>query len=138
MKRPYINSAVLTFALCLGTATMVSHAWADDQAGDTQEAPAPQDNNPGNGPGGGQGKGRMAACHDDVQKLCSDVQPGGGRIINCLKEHKDQVSDGCQNAFKVARQDRRQATGGEAPPASDQGGGSHNPPPSGPVGDDDR
>jgi hypothetical protein len=45
-----------------------------------------------------------AACETDVQKLCAGVQPGGGRIVACLKEHKDQVSDGCKQAISKAKQ----------------------------------
>jgi len=45
-----------------------------------------------------------AACQTDVQKLCASVQPGGGRIIACLKEHKDEVSEGCKQAILKARQ----------------------------------
>ncbi|MDP9012636.1 MAG: cysteine rich repeat-containing protein [Pseudomonadota bacterium] len=37
-----------------------------------------------------------AACADDAQKLCAGVQPGGGRIVACLKEHKDSLSDRCK------------------------------------------
>jgi len=45
-----------------------------------------------------------AACDTDIQKLCPSVQPGGGRILACLKQHKDQVSDGCKQAvLKVMR-----------------------------------
>ena len=39
-----------------------------------------------------------AACATDIQNFCAGVQPGGGRIIACLKQHKDQVSDGCKQA----------------------------------------
>jgi hypothetical protein len=39
-----------------------------------------------------------AACDSDVQKLCASVQPGGGRVLACLKQHKDQVSDSCKQA----------------------------------------
>jgi hypothetical protein len=39
-----------------------------------------------------------AACATDIQKLCPGVQAGGGRILACLKQHKDQVSDGCRQA----------------------------------------
>jgi hypothetical protein len=39
------------------------------------------------------------ACASDVQKLCAGVPSGGGRIVACLKQHKDQVSDGCKQAI---------------------------------------
>ena len=39
-----------------------------------------------------------AACATDIQNFCAGVQPGGGRILACLKQHKDQVSDGCKQA----------------------------------------
>jgi hypothetical protein len=39
-----------------------------------------------------------AGCADDAQKLCAGVRPGGGRIIACLKQHKDSLSAKCQQA----------------------------------------
>ena len=39
-----------------------------------------------------------AACADDARKLCAGVQPGGGRIVACLKDHKDALSDSCKRA----------------------------------------
>ena len=38
------------------------------------------------------------ACADDAKKFCSSVQPGGGRVIACLKEHKDSLSAACRQA----------------------------------------
>src|SRR5882757_8634373 len=43
-----------------------------------------------------------AACAEDAQKLCAGVQPGGGRIVVCLKEHKDSLSDRCKQAAGLA------------------------------------
>ncbi|HEY6763347.1 MAG TPA: cysteine rich repeat-containing protein [Candidatus Sulfotelmatobacter sp.] len=43
-----------------------------------------------------------AACAGDAQKLCAGVQPGGGRIVACLKEHKDSLSDRCKQAAGLA------------------------------------
>jgi hypothetical protein len=40
----------------------------------------------------------QAACAEDAQKLCAGVQPGGGRIVACLKAHKDSLSDRCKQA----------------------------------------
>jgi hypothetical protein len=45
-----------------------------------------------------------AACDADIQKLCPAVQPGGGRILACLKENKDAVSDTCKQAILKAKQ----------------------------------
>jgi hypothetical protein len=66
---------------------------------------------------------RLAACQNDVQTLCAGVQPGGGRIAQCLKAHADQVSQGCKTALAEARAARReqraeQGQGGEAPPTT--------------------
>jgi hypothetical protein len=53
-----------------------------------------------------------AGCAADVQRLCAGVPPGGGRIIACLKEHKDALSDQCkQAAAQVA------GSSGSSPPA---------------------
>lgn len=37
----------------------------------------------------------LTYCKDDVQRLCAGVQPGGGRILKCLKGHKEEMSVGC-------------------------------------------
>lgn len=37
------------------------------------------------------------ACKDDVSNLCSDVEPGENREMNCLTEKRIQVSWVCQN-----------------------------------------
>jgi hypothetical protein len=43
-----------------------------------------------------------AGCTQDAQRLCSNVQPGGGRVLACLKEHKDDLSDQCKQAAAQA------------------------------------
>jgi Cysteine rich repeat len=42
-------------------------------------------------------KEAQEACADDVQKLCKDVKPGGGRIVRCLKENEQQLSPECRD-----------------------------------------
>ncbi|MEK2687626.1 cysteine rich repeat-containing protein [Bdellovibrio sp. GT3] len=37
------------------------------------------------------------ACHEDVEKFCSDVKPGKGAVIQCMKGHEDQVSQACKD-----------------------------------------
>src|SRR5271170_2408886 len=43
-----------------------------------------------------------AGCADDAKKLCAGVQPGGGRILACLKDHKDSLSDQCKQTAQQA------------------------------------
>ena len=43
------------------------------------------------------------ACRADVQKLCKEVQPGGGRIAACLKQHESEISPGCRERMAEAR-----------------------------------
>ena len=43
-----------------------------------------------------------AGCADDAKKFCSGVPSGGGRIIACLKQNKDSLSDKCKKAAAQA------------------------------------
>jgi hypothetical protein len=36
------------------------------------------------------------ACLGDAKSLCAGIQPGGGKIRDCLKSHVKELSDGCQ------------------------------------------
>jgi hypothetical protein len=67
-------------------------------------------------------------CKRDIQTFCSEVAPGGGRVVACLKTHRDQLSNDCRAAFRTARLERQQAAG-EVPPGGPPPSG---PPPSGP------
>ena len=51
------------------------------------------------------------ACKNDVQKFCSGVQPGGGRIVRCLKEHADQLSAECKTQGEKMREQRAEHRG---------------------------
>lgn len=60
----------------------------------------------GGGPGGGKGGG-LRACKQDAQALCKGVEPGGGRIVNCLMDHQKDLSDACYDQMsKRAKRNR--------------------------------
>ena len=44
----------------------------------------------------------MQACRADYQRLCSDVVPGGGRILACLHLHAGALSAACAQAMPRA------------------------------------
>jgi Cysteine rich repeat len=49
-------------------------------------------------PGAARG-GLMTYCKADIERLCAGVRPGGGRLIKCLKAHKEEMSVGCGEAL---------------------------------------
>ncbi|TZG33476.1 cysteine rich repeat-containing protein [Agrobacterium sp. B1(2019)] len=48
-----------------------------------------------------------SACEADVKKLCNGVQPGGGKLMQCLQQNASSVSETCSAKLmeiKAARQ----------------------------------
>jgi hypothetical protein len=43
-----------------------------------------------------------SACRGDMEKLCSKVAIGEGRILECLEEHKKEVSANCNEVRQYA------------------------------------
>jgi hypothetical protein len=39
------------------------------------------------------------ACKADYDKYCKGILPGGGRIVACLNEQHDKLSDACKTAI---------------------------------------
>jgi len=50
---------------------------------------------------GHEGKG---PCASDVQKFCANVKQGGGRIVECLKEHQTELSPACSAKMAEAKE----------------------------------
>jgi Cysteine rich repeat len=44
-----------------------------------------------------------ASCKADVEKLCANVERGGGRIVQCLKENEAKLSTPCKAAVAQAQ-----------------------------------
>jgi len=44
-------------------------------------------------------EGYKFACRDEVQRLCSTVEPGEGRILQCLQNHAQGLSDRCYQSL---------------------------------------
>jgi Cysteine rich repeat len=41
----------------------------------------------------------QGACRSDMQALCGSIQPGGGRLRDCMREHRAQLSNNCKLAI---------------------------------------
>ena len=48
------------------------------------------------------GKGNNP-CRADAEKLCKGVQPGQGRIVQCLEQHVTELSGPCRANFEEAQ-----------------------------------
>jgi hypothetical protein len=42
----------------------------------------------------------------DVERLCKGVEPGGGRIKDCLKTHENEMSVGCAKALQELKKSK--------------------------------
>ena len=51
-----------------------------------------------------------AGCAADVKKLCPAVQPGGGRLAECLRSQQQLLTTSCQEAFNEWRLGRMNLT----------------------------
>jgi hypothetical protein len=74
-----IRTTLASLCLCLGATA----AFAADDA-----TPAPA----------GTGK-HWAACQTEIQKFCSTVEKGKGKMRACLTEHTAELSDGCKTSM---------------------------------------
>lgn len=63
----------------------------------------------------GRGGAKLhAACNQDLQRFCVGVQPGGGRLIQCLSAHTSELSVACGNLIAA-----RQPRGGTSNPSAE-------------------
>ncbi|HEX2594434.1 MAG TPA: hypothetical protein VHL34_23230 [Rhizomicrobium sp.] len=65
-------------------------------------------NNSDTGTGTGKHGGRhgaLAACQEDIQKLCPSMTGKDRR--KCLKQNSDKVSQGCKTAMEQRRAERK-------------------------------
>ena len=50
-----------------------------------------------------QAQSARQACKADYQTFCSGIQPGGGRVLECLKQNFAKLSPDCQTALEAAK-----------------------------------
>jgi hypothetical protein len=78
---------------------------------------------PAQEPAGGPPPAVREACKADMEKFCKDVEQGGGRVKQCMTEHRKELSDSCREAIRSARAHKGNgpSSGGQPePPAKSQ------------------
>jgi len=114
MRRNFVMAAALLFSLAPALAQ--PQPQSQPPVSQPQEQPQTQSGGAGAfGPAKASPELRQArravrqACMDDIRALCAGSEPGGGKVLMCLRSHKDQVSDGCKAATAHLREVRRRA-----------------------------
>ncbi len=115
-------------AACLASALLAFAGSALAQSPSAQtpgaQTPASQSAAPGYGvsePGSGRPapspemvaarQAARQACAPDVAKFCADAQAGGGAVMQCVREHRSELSPTCSDALGALRAARRAAKG---------------------------
>jgi len=64
--------------------------------------------------------GLHEACRNDLKALCGSVQPGGGRIRDCMREHRGQLSNACKLAIadRMLERSASKPASGSPPPVT--------------------
>ncbi len=57
------------------------------------------------GKGKGKGKGQ---CREEIKKYCSGIEPGEGRIKDCIEKNKSSFSQKCQERMEKRKERRGQ------------------------------
>ena len=50
-----------------------------------------------------EAEGYTLACVEDVKRVCQAIEPGDGRILQCLQEHEQDLSEGCYQSLPKGR-----------------------------------
>ncbi|MBX3027309.1 hypothetical protein KF840_20620 [bacterium] len=59
-------------------------------------------------------QGPPAACDADLQRFCASARPGGGRMMQCLRQHGSELSPACQDAISSMGRGGGPAAGGRS------------------------
>src|SRR5258708_21995741 len=89
--RPVVISIVVIYGLALFAAAQNQQGGSPQPQSQPSGQPQTAPNQPSQGQMNPQGQPGKGPCHQDVQQFCQGVQPGQGRIINCLKQNHDQL-----------------------------------------------
>jgi Cysteine rich repeat len=104
---------LIVVGACLAGTWVVAQTTAKPDAGPPKAEAKPAEAKPAEAAPGAAaaapaGVKADSPCKQDVEAFCAGVQPGGGRIYQCLNEHKDEISSTCKARLADLR-----ATGGE-------------------------
>jgi hypothetical protein len=51
---------------------------------------------------GASAEEKAGPCDEDIATLCKGIEPGGGRIAECIKKHTNELSPACKKGLEDA------------------------------------
>jgi hypothetical protein len=91
---------IATLLICVSPCNPERAYSADPPQGAPKDSPGHPEQSPEEAAGGKQNLQRMRqACDGDVKKLCPDIRPGGGRILQCLRGQESNLSPACRQVL---------------------------------------
>jgi hypothetical protein len=98
------NLRVAALATCAAVLLAGSAGTADERAAPVKPAAGTAEQSPEEAAGGRENFMRLKkACKADASRLCKQVRPGGGRILQCLREHDSELATGCREAVNAGK-----------------------------------
>lgn len=112
MRMRNVSAVVLFSGILIGILVMGESAFSatDPSSSATQDPLGSTPDSAGSLGKEGAAKGSHSmktACAADVKQLCPDIKAGEGRIAHCLKEHRQDLSQGCIDAIQQRGKRRR-------------------------------
>lgn len=82
-----------------GTALIGAAILATVATGLAAQPAAPEGSSAAGTAGATPARTLMASCRSDLQTYCAGVERGGGRMLQCLKQHEAKLSPDCKGAI---------------------------------------
>jgi len=90
-----VSTLLICTSLWLPTA-----ASADSVKETPKDSSAQAERSPEEAAGGKENLHRIQkACEEDVKKLCPEIRPGGGRILQCLHGQESNLTPACRQVL---------------------------------------
>src|SRR5215467_5358922 len=91
---------ISTFLTCTSLWLPGSAASADSVKESPKDSSGQAERSPEEAAGGRQNLQRIhKACEEDVKKLCPEIRPGGGRILQCLHGQESNLTSACRQVL---------------------------------------
>jgi hypothetical protein len=92
---------VVFFVTLLIGVTIPDSGFSDESSSvSPKDSSSHAEKSPEEAAGGKENLQRMRqACDQDVKKLCPDIRPGGGRILQCLRGQESNLSPTCRQVL---------------------------------------